>query len=163
MRTALILARRFLTLAALMVWQGGFIFYTAFVVPIGTEFLGTAARQGFITRQVTNDINRCGVAALALMVWDLAAETDPRRLRRIVRVALFTLMVAASVALFDVHQRLESLLDVPNERVLDRQQFRALHRIYLWVSSVQWGGAVLYLLLTVAAWRCADSVQKRVQ
>jgi ABC-type xylose transport system permease subunit len=160
MRTALILARRFLTLAGLMVWQGGFLFYTAFVVPIGTEFLGTATSQGFITRQVTNQMNRCGAVALAVMVWDLAASRDPRRLRWFLRVALFTLMVAAAVALFDLHQRLESLLDVPNERVLDRQEFRPLHRIYLWVSSAQWGCAVLYLVLTVAAWRCEDGVEK---
>jgi hypothetical protein len=160
MQTARTLLRRFLTLAALMVWQGGFIFYTAFVVPIGTEFLGSAAAQGFITRQVTVDINRCGAVALALMAWDLAACPDASRSRRLARVVLFALMVVAAVALFDLHQRLEALLDVPNEAVLNRAEFRPLHRVYLWVSSAQWACAVAYLALTIAAWRQEDGWQK---
>jgi len=37
MSNAILLARRFLTIAALMFWQGGFTFYAAVVVPIGTD------------------------------------------------------------------------------------------------------------------------------
>lgn len=157
MQTALTLLRRFLTLAALMVWQGGFIFYTAVVVPIGTDFLGGAERQGFITRQVTDVINRFGAFSLALIAWDLAASRDPRRSRFFLRVVLFALMVVAAGALFDLHHRLESYLDIENEVVLDRHAFRPLHRIYLWVSSAQWACAVAYLALTLAAWSKEDS------
>ena len=150
------LVRRFLAMAALLVWQGGFVFYTAFVVPIGTEFLGSATSQGFITRQVTTVMNRCGVVALALMAWELGASRDAMRWRRSGRVALFVLMAAAAAALFGLHGRLEAQLDVENLDVLDRHVFRPLHRTYLWVSSAQWGCAVAYLVLTVAAWRGED-------
>jgi len=158
MRTASTLLRRFLTLAALMVWQGGFIFYTAFVVPIGTKVLESPTHQGFITRQVTNEINRCGAVALVLMAWDLAACRDSRRLRQLSRVLLFVLMVVAAGALFHLHPRLDSLLDIPNQDVLDRREFRPLHRVYLWVSSAQWACAVAYLALTIAAWKGEDRV-----
>jgi hypothetical protein len=150
------LLRRFLTIAALMVWQGGFIFYTAVVVPIGASVLESATRQGFITQQVTATMNVCGVVALVLITWDLAATRD--RAKRIYgfRVALIFMMAAATVALILVHARLDALLDVSTERVVDRQLFRALHRTYLWISSVQWACAVGYLVLLLRAWREAD-------
>ena len=45
--------RRFLVVQALLLWQGGFLFYAAFVVPAGTEVLGSAAAQGAITVRAT--------------------------------------------------------------------------------------------------------------
>ncbi len=154
------LLRRFLTTAALMVWQGGFVFYTAFVVPIGTEVLGSSADQGFITRRVTVVMNRCGAVALAVMAWELTASRDPSRLRRASRAAAFVLMAAAAAALFALHGRLDFLIDVDAHRVVNRHAFRPLHREYLWVSSAQWACAVVYLLLSLAAWREEDRVQK---
>ncbi len=150
----LTLLRRFLAVAALMVWQGGFVFYTAFVVPIGTDFLGSSTRQGFITRRVTDVMNRCGAVALACVAWELSTGRDGRLQRA--RVALLLAMVAAAVVLFHLHGRLEGLLDVENEDVLDRRAFRALHRGYLWVSTAQWACAVIYLLATLAAWKRQD-------
>jgi hypothetical protein len=152
----MILVRRLLTVAALAVWQGGFIFYTAIVVPIGTEFLGSATRQGFITRQVTDTLNACGAFALSLMALELVASRDPRRGRFAARIGLFVLIALASIALFGLHRHLEALLDVPNEDVLDRHAFRPLHRAYLWVSSSQWACSAVYLGLTLAAWRSED-------
>lgn len=156
----LTLLRRFVTMAALMVWQGGFIFYTAVVVPIGTAFLGTATRQGFITRQVTASMNVCGAIALGLMVWELAACQDTQKLRRGCRLALYVGMVGAAVALFVLHARLDALLDVDSESVLDRTSFRPLHRAYLWISSCQWVMAVIFLMLTLAGWQNEDRRSK---
>ena len=62
----MILIRRYLLLMSLMFWQGGFTFYSAVVVPIGSDLLGSGRDQGFITRSVTNYLNLAGVAALAL-------------------------------------------------------------------------------------------------
>jgi hypothetical protein len=147
---------RFAALAALMVWQGGFIFYTAVVVPIGTEVLGSATDQGFITRRVTDSMNRCGAVALAMLAWEWAATRDPSRLRRYVRAALFVVMACGAATLFVLHGRLEALLDVENASVLDRGAFRPIHRVYLWVSTGQWAAAVAYLALTLTAWRGED-------
>ena len=65
--SALILVRRFLVLAALMFWQGGFTFYAAVVVPIGTAQLGGATEQGFITRHVAWYLNLVGAVALGFL------------------------------------------------------------------------------------------------
>jgi hypothetical protein len=150
------LARRFLAMAALMVWQGGFLFYTAAVVPTGTEVLGSPLEQGFITRQVTTKMNICGAIALVLMSWDLAAARTEFRLGNRLRWLLFASMVAAAVGLYLLHDHLEGLLDVESHGIVDRKAFHPLHRAYLWVSSVQWGCAMIYLLLTLAAWRQED-------
>ena len=48
------LGRRLLLLIGLMFWQGGFLFYAAVVVPVGTRVLGSETEQGFITQSVTN-------------------------------------------------------------------------------------------------------------
>jgi hypothetical protein len=150
------LFRRFLTIAALMVWQGGFIFYTAVVVPIGTDVLGSSLKQGFITRRVTSTMNGFGAVALALMALDLGMSRDPATMRRRARIALFVLMSGAAVMLFALHGRLDGLLDDSEKIVVDRHEFRPLHRAYLWVSSAQWVCAVVYLILTLAAWMRQD-------
>jgi hypothetical protein len=152
----MILFRRLLIMAAFAVWQGGFIFYTAVVVPIGAEVLGSARRQGFITRQVTDAMNACGAVALSAMAWEVVSCRDPRRRRVFARAALWALMAGCAVALFLLHPRMEALLDVPNQAIVDVAAFRPLHRAYLWVSSGQWACATVYLALTLAAWRGED-------
>src|SRR5262245_48274036 len=67
------LFRRFLVLAALMFWQGGFFLYAGVVVPIGTEVLGSASEQARITRRVTVWLNWTAVVALVPMAWDVWA------------------------------------------------------------------------------------------
>ena len=47
-----IVLRRLLLLLTLMFWQGGFMFYGAVVVPVGSEVLASDTGQGFITRSV---------------------------------------------------------------------------------------------------------------
>ena len=49
--------RRFLVLAALMFWQGGFTFYAAVVIKVGQDVLGSHRRQGFVTRRVAQYLN----------------------------------------------------------------------------------------------------------
>src|SRR3954451_24425626 len=69
--------RRFLVVQALMFWQGGFLFYAAVVVPVGTDVLGGAAAQGVITARVTGWLNLIGLACLGLLAWDTATTRDP--------------------------------------------------------------------------------------
>jgi hypothetical protein len=152
---SIMLLRRFLVLAALMFWQGGFTFYAAIVVPIGTDVLGSKAEQGRITRQVAFDINLTGAIALAVLAWDVVATPSPRTMRWGRRLTWFAMAVALGV-LFLLHGRLDSMFNPDDLFIADRPTFRMLHRAYLWVSTVQWGCAILFAMATLAAWQVAD-------
>src|SRR5437764_1383870 len=103
--------RRYLVLLTLMFWQGGFTFYAAVVVPIGTEILGSAEEQGWITRRVTVFLNLAGAIALGVLAWDIASGGDANRLRRRLRWLTWGLMVITLLLLFSWHGQLESLLN----------------------------------------------------
>jgi Na+-driven multidrug efflux pump len=150
-----VLLRRFLAMAALFFWQGGFTFYAAVVVPVAQEVLGHL-RQGFVTRQVTVYLNLSGAIALVVLAWDLLVARDPSRWRRIGRRALWASMVLTLVGLYVLHPRLDALLQARGRIILDSEAFRPLHRLYLWVQTVQWSCAVAYLLLTLWTWRAED-------
>ncbi len=144
--------RRTLLLWALMFWLGGFTFYSAVVVPVGTDVLGSAANQGWVTRQVTGWLNFAGVVALAAWAWDVAADPAATILRQLVRWLLWLVIAAILVALFWLHVRMDDLLDPAVERILDRRGFRVLHRWYLWLSTVQWAASLVLLHSTLRAW-----------
>jgi hypothetical protein len=145
------LSRRFLVLVALMFWQGGFTFYAAVVVPIGQDELGSHLAQGFITRRVTNYLNFAGSVAMVPLAWDIVA--DPSVKRRRARGLCWFGMAAALAVLVWLHPRLDALLDLDSQTLLDRRSFRTGHRWYLWVSTVQWAFAVAYTALSVWAWK----------
>lgn len=147
--------RRFLVLFTLMFWQGGFLFYSAVVVPTGTRVLGSAHDQGFITRQVTVAINLAGIVALLPMAWDLMIATD-HAVRRRLRWLCWIILAITLVVLFWLHGWLDGLLEPEAQHILDRARFRTGHRIYLWVITVQWMAATLYLGLLIAGWRAED-------
>jgi hypothetical protein len=148
----LFLLRRFAVIAALMFWQGGFTFYAAVVVPIGTDILGGALEQGFITRRVTNYLNLAGAVALPILAWDMLSS-DPVRWRRRLRWGMWLTMLATLAALVWLHVELDNLLDVEQQSVLDRGAFRMQHGFYLNVSTVQWATALAWLGLSLSAWR----------
>jgi hypothetical protein len=150
------LLRRSLVVIALMFWQGGFTFYAAVVVPIGQDVLRSHLQQGLITRRVTNYLNLAGVAALVPLAWDAAASREGSGRRRWLRGAGWAGMALTLALLAFLHGRLDELLDPVTSQVLDRKAFRPGHRLYLWVSTVQWGLGLVYLVLTVQAWRDED-------
>lgn len=152
----LLVLRRYLALAALFFWQGGFTFYAAVVVPIGQDVLGSHLDQGFITRRVTVYMNLAGAVALLPLVWDAVGTRDPAAWRRWLRLLLWLGMAAALVALYRLHPLLDQYIDLEYRDLTDRRAFRPFHRLYLWVSTVQWCCAVVYLLLTLLAWRAED-------
>jgi hypothetical protein len=148
----MLIVRRLLTLVAFAFWQGGFTFYTAVVVPLGTGVLGSPAEQGRITREVSVWLNVAGAVAVVFLLWD-ALATRPWRRSRTACVILLALGLAA---LFYIYPRLDVLFDHDLARVRERGTFRPLHKTYLWISTVQWMVGVVYLALTPAAWRAAD-------
>jgi hypothetical protein len=148
--------RRFLILVLFMFWQGGFTFYTAVVVPIGTDVLGSALDQGWITRRVTVHLNQASAVALAVLAWDICVEADPVSRRRRLRWLVWALLAAALVALIWIHAQLNALMDPDLSRLLNRSAFRTLHRLYLWTSTFQWGCSLVAVFLMLRAWQAAD-------
>jgi len=148
--------RRFLVIQALALWQGGFLFYAAFVVPVGTSVLGSSADQGAITRRVTDYLNACGIAALLVCLWDLTRGHRGGALSRW-RWLLWLGMALILGGLVALHVLMESLLDDPTAGSAGRMHFRTLHRIYLWSSTAQWLFALAYVYLTLCAWRQEDN------
>lgn len=133
-----------------MLWQGGFLFYAAFVVPTGTRVLGSAEGQGAITARVTEWLNLIGVAALTLLLWELAATwCGPRRR---LRASCWLLMALGQAALFYVHSQLTGMMDVDRTFVVKRVSFYPMHRAYLILSTVQWALALVFAWLMLRTW-----------
>lgn len=126
-----------------MLWQGGFLFYTSFVVPIGTRVLGSAEGQGRITARVTDSLNICGVVALTFML------TDMIRGRNRVRFCLWLMMAVQQGWLFFLHAQLDGLMDPGRSFVMDRDGFYSIHRAYLITSTIQWVLGLAWLWLTL--------------
>jgi hypothetical protein len=150
------LGRRFLVLVALMFWLGGFTFYASIVVPIGTRVLRSTLRQGFITREVTRDLNIAAAIGLLPLAWDVLVRRDPARWRRRSLIALWLFMAGCQVVLFALHAHLDSMLGTKGLLVHDPELFRPSHRAYLWIHTVQWGAALLFIPLMLRGWQVED-------
>jgi hypothetical protein len=159
----LALSRRFLVIAALMFWQGGFTFYAGIVVPIGRSALRSdLEKQTVITNRTTNYLNLAGAVSLVLLGWDGAVCRDPSRWRSRTRWLLWLGMAVTLGLLVGLHLYLEGYLQGDEEGMVIASGFRAIfrtgHRAYLWVSTLQWACAVGYVVLSLAAWRGEDRV-----
>lgn len=148
--------RRFLVVAVLMFWQGGFLFYSSVVVPIGQEVLPARKDQGFITRRVTYWMNLSGAVALVPLAWDCLVSADPRARRRWLRWLSWVVMAVTLAMLFWLHPRLDAHLDPETFGIHRGGDFRTLHRWYLWVSTVQWAFGVIFVAATLLAWPAED-------
>ena len=128
--------RRFVLAALFAVWQGGFVFYAAVVVPTGTELHGHFG-QGLVTQRVTHALNLLGLACHAAYLWELLARKDRQRWRW----GLWAASLGMLGGLAAVHLKLDALIH-PAEGVA--AGFRGWHIAYLWLSTGQWViGAVL--------------------
>lgn len=141
--------RRFLLFQAFAVWQGGFLFYAAVVVPVATDVLGSPALQGDITRPVSDWMNLLGLPWAGLYLWDTLA--DPDRGRRRIRAAGWLLAVELLAVLALLHLRLDALYDADGNRP-DRAAFRTWHAAYLWTWTAEWLLGLVLAWLAVRAW-----------
>lgn len=153
----LTILRRLALLWMFLFWQGGFVFYGAVVVPIGSEVLRTDFAQGLITRHVAVALNVTGLIVLLAWIWDLVAERDSH-LR--LRWSAWCVMAISLALLFWLHPRMDALIDVDAKGLVDRAQFRHLHRWYLRIATTQWVASIAFTFWTLQAWRAADRGSK---
>jgi hypothetical protein len=145
--------RRFLAVAALMFWQGGFVFYAGVVVPVARRFVKPLTMQTMVTREVTDWMNLAGVVALLLLAWDAAVCPGASIWRNRVRWLAWVCMAAGLGLLACLHVALDGVVEPDTGQVLDYGTMRVLHRSYLWVSTLQWGLTVAWIWMTLEAWR----------
>jgi hypothetical protein len=144
------LALRWAVLVALLLWQGGGVFFAVVVIPIGRQTLRDQLhRQNVITQRATGVLNRIGVVALALAVVELAWDRSRWRHQRWM---LWSVLSIGLVALFPLHARLGELFDPGGTGVRQPGEFYLEHRAYLVVSVVQAVATLAYLGLSLGAW-----------
>ncbi len=153
--------RRFCLLVAIMFWQGGFTFYGAVVVPIGSEVLGSHQAQGFVTRSVTNYLNIAGIVAICFWIWDLASVRDTVVVRRRLRWGLWLVLLLTLGLLGWLHVLMDQCLDLEAQEILDKARLRYLHVWYLNISTIQWATSLLLVVLTLLTWRSDDSIRAK--
>lgn len=146
------LTLRMLWLILFAFWQGGFMFYGAIVVPVGTQVLGSESMQGFVTRSVTNYLNVAGVIALVVWGFELSIAKDASTTRNRVRWALLLMMMLLLALLGWLHTQMDKHLDTEMQQVLDLPLFTRLHSWYLIISTLQWLFGLAFTGLTLSAW-----------
>lgn len=120
----------------LALWLGGFTFYSAAVIPVLHDELGSPVETGFITQRVTDLLNLIGLATIAAGWTGVVMERRWGRTGRADSLPAILLLVVTSVCLvglFVLHYVMDRWLEVGSS-----PSFYRLHRAYLWVSVVQW-------------------------
>ena len=144
---------RTLLLASFSIWFGGFGFYAAVVVPVGTKVLGSARQQGLITQQVTHQLNVvCGIAVAMMLIESVSGWKQLRRPSRAWQAAMVVVILASLIVLCILHQIMDPLIEPSSQTIADEDQFYLLHRIYLWTSTVQWVAGWIWIVLLVYVW-----------
>jgi hypothetical protein len=144
------LVRRFLVIQALLMWQGGFLFYAAVVIPVGSEVLGSWT-QGTVTRHVTDWMNLIGGAALPILAWDQWANSNPDCRRW--RWGLWVVMAVSLAGLAVLHPMIAGYVDgTAAEFERGSRTFYLWHRTYLCIATVQWAAGLGYVAVTLRAW-----------
>ena len=155
-RSAVAILWRFIVLAVVAVWLGGFTFYAAFVIKIAQRVLGSHLRVGFITQEVTRVMKLWGIAALALLAIDsLIAWRRSRRLTRWLAGLTWSAMTLGLLTLIALHPRLGRMMDPGTKQVTD-DGFYNLHRVYLIIATAIWGVGIGHVLIVLGRWSARD-------
>ena len=150
------LARRFVVIAALGLWLGGFTVYTAFVIRIGHRQI-PGGRFGFVTGEVTSVLDILGAVAAGVAILHLALGW--RRLGRGGRwAALATALTLTGALVGDVltHAQLDGLLNYQARTISDPGRFETLHERYELFATVAWAAGLLHLFSLLSGWRAVD-------
>lgn len=127
----------FLSASSLWIfWLGGITFYISVVVPLGGSVLG-ADTQGMVTRHVTRVINGLAVPVGGVIL----VHAIQRRRRCFWLIAL--LHFAMLACLWFLHGELSARSDQGTGNWFADWSFYDVHRIYLWLSTIQWANAMV--------------------
>ncbi len=152
--------RRFFLFLLLSFSFGGFLFYAGVVVPIGSSVLGTTT-QGFVTRLVTNALNAAVAVTLVFMIWEVFAGKHRRSASCNRWLSLWVAVISVCwLVLVGLHPLLDSLLDTEEFAVKQHSRFYGLHRVYLWVSTIEWLGSLPFLWILVNSPAGESDVEK---
>jgi hypothetical protein len=148
----MILLRRFVVLLAFAFWQGGFTFYAAVAAPVASEVLGSSPERSLLSQKITRYLNLAGAVALLPLAWDTAAARDRSVWRRSLRWLVLLALALSLAALLWLQLQFDSGIGDDPYGLLRVGELPEDHW-YLWISVFQWECAMLYLVLTVQAWR----------
>jgi hypothetical protein len=151
---------RTLLVSAGAYWLGGTLFYITVVIHTGHRVLGSQGEVGFITREVTRQVNTIGAAVLTLLLVNVIVRfrstSGGRRAAAWLLLATWVALGALQVGLLVLHPRIDRLLDPTAQSILDRRSFRSLHNTYMLLTTVQLTAGVLHLWVALTAWARAD-------
>jgi hypothetical protein len=144
---------RLATFWAIAIWQGGFVFYSGFVVKIGSWELNSDLQQGFITRRVTLELENLGWIALIIWALSLWGTHFSRQPLKITAAVLWCAILALHLGLHFQWHAVDHALDVTSRSLKDPQAFFVAHRIFVWSASLQWLLVVILSGVTLQAWQ----------
>jgi hypothetical protein len=152
--------RRYLVVLAISLWLGGFTFYSVVVIHTAHHVLDSMLETGLITQQVSGWLNWIGIGTLAILLWNVFASwRTQNRLLRNSLATMWLVMTAVEIWLFLLHPMLDKQINLETHHLVDRVQFRNVHTLYVTLSTVQWGAGLIYIFVTLQAWRNIDSTQ----
>ena len=158
---------QWLLLGVFLFWLGGFSFYMAVVIPTGSEVVGTRT-QGFITQQVTHYINLfCLIATVGMLVdWVQCFLRSRRESNEVISTLICgvcAILIGACLAiLYPLHIQLDELIDPDENLVYDEVLFYGKHRIYLWISTLQFVMGWVWLFARLWIWNRRSGPMKGV-
>ncbi len=141
--------RRFLVCWLMSFSFGGFLLYAGAVVPLGSQLVGETT-QGFVTQRVTVVLNVAVLVTCLGLVWDVWTNWSRRSPTATRWLMTLTGIIALCCGiLWTLHPLMDRLLDSQELSVNQPVRFYRMHRIYLWVSAIQWASSLPALWILV--------------
>lgn len=125
-----------LKIIILSIWWGAFTFYAGIVVSVGMKVLGSHTEMGFITQAVTVYLNIFSLFVFVFYAYCLKNEEFNTH-KLVDEIAIISL-IGFQLLLFLLHNYQTELLDFENHKIINRDDFYLLHRIYLIIETLIW-------------------------
>ncbi|MGY8769614.1 MAG: hypothetical protein ACKVH8_14450 [Pirellulales bacterium] len=137
--------QQYVTLLSIVLWLGGFTFYAACVVRVGSFVVG-GTEQGYVTQLVTNALQSIAVVMLCLVLVDIClyARTNLKAVT-LLRIIGWLVMAVSTAILFVVHAQMDALLNVSTMESPEDSLFSPLHQRYQFVITFYWFASMFEL------------------
>lgn len=146
----LISVQRVFTILAVALWFGGFTFYTACVVRVGSKVVG-GLTQGYITKQVTEVLEILAAIMAVGVALDIATSwKSVGRWMRISQCTAWLTMAGSTVGIIFIHHNMNALLDASTMAKPNHDLFSPFHQAYQFISTCLWIATVAYVVMMVS-------------